>query len=293
MILILGATGMFGSRVLRETASKGAAVRALAHSASGAGRLRERGVDVALGDLDRPETLADAFSGVDTAFIVSPMDDRIALREANALRAAQEAGVRRVVKLYGAVRHHGDSLDAQHLESIAAISNSGLEWALVSPNSVMETSLLGQAEAVKQADALFGCAGDGRVGLVAADDVARAAAVVLTERKESGANYELTGPAALTMAEMAATLSKALRRRISYQDMPAEEFRALLVEQGGVPEDLVDIQVMHHFTAWKRGDAELVTDTYRELTGLAPTSLSEWSVAHREAFMPAQTRSSA
>lgn len=284
MILIMGASGMFGSRVLRETAARGASVRALAHSAAGAERLRGSGLEVAVGDLDHPQTLDSAFVGVDTVFIVSPMDDRIAVRETNALRAAQRAGLRRVVKLYGAVRHHGDSLDAQHLQSIAALRDSGLDWALVSPNSVMETSLLGQAEAVKQAGALFGSAGDGRVGLVAADDVARAAALVLAERDESGANYELTGPESLTMADMAAALSEALGRQITYQDMPAEQFRALLVEQGGVPEDQVDIQVMHHFAAWKRGDADLVTDTYHELTGLAPTSLNDWLRDHREAF---------
>lgn len=286
MILILGATGMFGSRVLRETAARGAPVRALVHSSTLASQVEGEGIEVAVGDLDEPDTLDGAFAGVDTAFFVSPMDDRLQVREANALRAAEGAGVRRVVKLYGAVRHHGDPLDALHLASIEAIRASGLAWALVSPNSVMETSLLNQAGAIQHANALFGCAGDGKVGLVAADDVARAAAVVLTEHDESGANYELTGPAAVTMAEMAATLSEVLGRTITYHDMPEQDFRRLLVEQVGVPEDDVDIQVMLHFAAWKRGDADLVTDTYRELTGQAPTGLAEWATAHREAFAP-------
>ncbi len=284
MVLILGATGMFGSRVLKETASRGANVRALVHSPQRASELRTANVEIAVGDLDQPDTLADAFQGVETVFIVSPMDERIELREGNALRAAQQAGVRRVVKLYGAVRHHGDSLDALHQASIEAIRESGLSLALVSPNSVMETSLLSQAEGVKQAGSLFGCAGSGRVGLVAADDVARAAAVVLTERDEPGVNYELTGPSAMTMAEMAATMSEALGRQVGYIDMPEEDFRRLLVEQAGVPEAVVDIQVMVHFAAWKRGDADLVTDTYRELTGKAPTSLAEWVALNREAF---------
>jgi uncharacterized protein YbjT (DUF2867 family) len=132
-----------------------------------------------------------------------------------------------------------------------------LNWALVSPNSVMESSMLNQAEVIKSRNCLVGCAGDGRVGLVAADDVARAAAVVLTECDEQGANYELTGPAALSMAEMAAVLSEVLGRTITYQDMPETEFRKLVVEQGGIPEDEVDVQVMLHFAAWKRGDAGL------------------------------------
>ncbi len=287
MILITGATGMFGSRVLRETLARQAEVRALVHSPANAEQVRAGGADVVVGDLDEPETLASVFTGVDTAFIVSPMDERIAIREANALQAAQEAGVRRIVKLYGAVRHHGDPLDALHLASIEAIRESGLSWALVSPNSVMDTSMLNQAEWIKSRACLVGCAGEGRVGLVAADDVARAAAIVLTERDEHGANYELTGPEALSMAEMAAVLSEVLGRTITYQDIPEAEGRKFAVEQVGIPEDQVDVQVMLHFAAWKRGDAALVTDTYRELTGQTPTSLKEWVAAHQDAFAPA------
>jgi uncharacterized protein YbjT (DUF2867 family) len=282
--LILGVTGMFGSRVLRETAARGVPVRALARSPDRAAELELEGVEVAVGDLEAPDSLRDAFAGVDAFFLVSAMSDRIEVQERNAIRAAEQAGVRRVVKLYGAVRHREDPLDVLHKESIDAIQASGLSWALVSPNSVMETSLLSQAEAVRSANALFGCAGDGRVGLVAADDVARAAAVVLIEREESGVNYELTGPAAVTMAEMAATMTEVLGRAIAYEDMREDEFRKLLVEEGGVPEDVVDIQVLLHFAAWKRGDAEIVTDTYRELTGEDPTSLAHWLALNRQAF---------
>jgi len=288
MILVTGATGMFGSRVLRETLARQAEARALVHSPANAEQVRESGADVVVGDLDEPESLGAVFAGVDTAFIVSPLDERIAIREANALQAAEEAGVRRIVKLYGAVRHHGDPLDALHLASIDAIRESGLSWALVSPSSVMDPSMLNQAEAIRRFGCLVGCAGDGRVGLVAADDVARAAAIVLTERDELGANYELTGPEALSMAEMAAVLSEVLERTITYQDMPETEFRKFLVEQGGFADDQVDVQVMLHFAAWKQGDADLVTGTYRELTGETPTSLKEWVAAHQDAFAPAR-----
>jgi hypothetical protein len=50
--------------------------------------------------------------------------------------------VRRVAKLYGAVRHDGDPVDVLHQAGIDAVKASGLSWALVSPSSVMETSLL-------------------------------------------------------------------------------------------------------------------------------------------------------
>jgi len=68
MILITGATGMFGSRVLRETLARQAEVRALVHSPANAGQVRAGGADVVAGDLDEPESLAAVFAGVDTAF---------------------------------------------------------------------------------------------------------------------------------------------------------------------------------------------------------------------------------
>jgi uncharacterized protein YbjT (DUF2867 family) len=283
VIVIVGTTGMFGSRILSQTASRDARVRALVHSSAHAAEVQSSGVDVVVGDLDEPDSLTPAFDGVDTFFLVTPRDDRIRARELAALGAAEHAGVRRIVKLYGAVRHRGDPLDALHQASIAAIKASGLSWALVSPNSVMETSLLSQADAVKQAGALFGSAGGGRIGLVAADDVARAAAVVLTERDEPGVNYEITGPAAVTMAEVAAAMSDVLGRQIAYQDMSDDEFRGLLVENGFPPE-AVDMEVILHFAAWRRGDADIVTDTYRELTGQEPTSLAQWLQLNRDAF---------
>ena len=95
--------------------------------------------------------LAGAFDGVDVVFLVTPIDDRIEIRERTAVQAAQMAGVRQVVKVYGAVRHDGDPLDVLHEASVDAIIAPGPSWALVSPNSVMESSLLSQAEGIKQA----------------------------------------------------------------------------------------------------------------------------------------------
>lgn len=71
---------------------------------SRAEKLKRPGVDPVLGDMDRPETLYAALAGVDTVFIVPPMDDRIRVLEGNVLEAAKRAGVRRIVKLYGAVQ---------------------------------------------------------------------------------------------------------------------------------------------------------------------------------------------
>lgn len=284
MILVTGATGMFGSRVVRGLLEAGQRTRALVRDRSRAKDLEAAGAELAVGDMDRPETLPAALEGVRRVFLVSPMDDRIAAREGAVTQAARAVGVEWVIKLYGAVKHRGDSLDALHIASIATLRESGLRWAALSPNSVMETSLLGQAEAIKHTGAMWGCSGDGRVGLIAADDAAAAGVALLTTDPGHERSYEVTGPEALTMAEVAQRLSAVLGRTVLYNDLPEDTFRDMLIQQAGMTAEQAEIGVLAHFRAWRRGDADLVTDTMAELTGHAATSLEHWLGQHQSAF---------
>jgi uncharacterized protein YbjT (DUF2867 family) len=280
VILVTGATGMFGGGVARGLLDGGHPVRVLVRDPARAGALRDAGAELAVGDMDQPETLPAALEGVERVFLVSPMDGRIAGREQAVTAAAARGGVQLIVKLYGAVKHRGDSLDQLHLASIEALRKSGVPWALLSPTSVMETSLLSQAESIKQTGAMWGCSGDGRVGLIAASDAAAAGVALLSGRAEPGMNYEVTGPEALTMAEMAAQLSSALGRDVGYNDLPEETFRDVLVQEAGMSPEEAEIGVLVHFRAWKRGDAELVTNTVQELTGRPPLSVEQWAQEH-------------
>ncbi len=284
MILITGATGMFGSRIARGLLERGQPVRALVRDPSKAAALQEAGAELVVGDMDQPSTLSPALADVRRVFLVSPMDLRVEERERAVIAAAQAAGVESAIKLYGAVKHRGDALDTLHLGSIQALRESGLQWSLLSPNSVMETSLLSQLDSIKQTGALWGCAGDGKVGLIAADDVAAAGVALLAGDPEHGRNYELTGPEALSVAEMAAQLSTALGREIAYNDLPEEVFRDVLVNQAGMTPEEAEIGVLIHFRAWRRGDADLVTGTVEELTGRPPASVRQWAAQHSGAF---------
>ncbi len=284
MILVTGATGMFGSRVARGLLDAGQPTRALVRDGCRAKDLETAGVEIVVGDMDRSETLPAALEGVRRVFLVSPMDDRIDVRERAVTRAARAAGVELIIKLYGAVKHRGDSLDALHLASIAALRESGLRWALLSPNSVMETSLLSQAEAIKHTGAMWGSSGDGRVGLIAADDAAAAGVALLTGNPEPEHNYEVTGPEALTMAEVARRLSAVLGRPVVYNDLPEDAFRKMLVQQAGMTPEQAEIGVLAHFRAWRRGDADLVTSTVAELTGHPAISVEQWLRQHRTKY---------
>ncbi|MBV9309318.1 MAG: NmrA family NAD(P)-binding protein [Solirubrobacterales bacterium] len=293
MILVTGATGMFGGGVTAHLAQKGAAVRAMTSNPSKAPALKRPGVEPVVADMDHPETLADAVAGVDTVFLVSPMDDRVKVREANVLAAAQAAGVRRIVKLYGAVEHHDDPLGSLHAASVEAIRDSGLEWALLSPTSVLETSLFSMIPWIEATGAIFASAGDGKVALVAADDVARAGATVVADRNENGRDYVITGPELHSLGELCEILSRVTGRSIPYVNMSDEELEQMLVQEAGMTPEQAELGVICHFRAWRNGDAMARTDTYRELTGRNPLTPEEWIRAHSDVFAKARDKAPA
>jgi uncharacterized protein YbjT (DUF2867 family) len=281
---------MFGSGITDRLVEQGAPVRAMTSRADRAPRMKRPGVTPVVADMDRPDTLGEAMVGVDTIFLVSPLDDRVQARESNVLEAAQRAGVRRIVKLYGAVEHHGDHLGSLHDASVEAIRRSGLEWALLSPTSVLETSLLSMVPWIEETGAIVASAGEGRVAHVAADDVACAGAAVLTDRRENGRNYVITGPELLSLNELCEILSRVTDRSIPYVDVSDQELTRLLTDEAGMTAEQAEIGVVCHFRAWRNGDAQARTDTYRELTGRQPTTAEEWIKAHRDVFVEARDK---
>jgi uncharacterized protein YbjT (DUF2867 family) len=223
-------------------------------------------------------------AGVDAVFLASPMDGRLAQREGAALEAAGRAGVGRIVRIGGAVRHEGDRLSALHGEVMARLEASAFEWTYVSPNSVMETSLFGAAPAIQQYSCFFGMSGRGRIGLVALADVAEAAAVVLAGGDHARRNYEITGPEALDLFAVAEAFSRVLGRPVAYQDLAEPEFTAMMAPILRMsPEDL-EMNLLCHLRCWRDGKAELVTGTFQALTGRAPTPLEAWIRENRERF---------
>jgi uncharacterized protein YbjT (DUF2867 family) len=293
LILVTGATGMFGSGIADCLVERGTAARAMTSSVEHAQRMARPGIEPVVADMDLPDTLGEVMLGVETVFLVSPMDDRVQVRERNVLEAAQRAGVRRIVKLYGAVEHHGDDLGSLHDASVEAIRQSGLEWALLSPTSVIETSLLSMIPWIEEIGSVVASAGNGKVAHVAVDDVARAGAAVLLSHGESGRNYVITGSELLSLGELCEILSRVTDRSIPYVDVSDEELTRLLTEEAGMTAEQAEIGVVCHFRAWRNGDAQARTDTYRELTGRRPTTAEEWIEAHRDAFVTARDKAPA
>jgi uncharacterized protein YbjT (DUF2867 family) len=115
-------------------------------------------------------------------------------------------------------------------------------------------------------------------------DVGAAAAVVLTSAGHDGQTYLLTGPQAITYAEVAAELSAATGREVRFVDVPDEDAKHGMI-QGGLP-DFVAEQIVRVFGMLRQGVAEEVTNTVESLTGREPLSFGAFARDHAHLFEP-------
>lgn len=280
MILITGGTGTVGSEVVKQLAATGAKFRVLVRQPDKAPKLPQ--VDVVKGDLTEAGRLGSAFKGVDTLFLLAPSAPG-SMEMVNAtLDAAKAAGVKRVVRLsvMGADARSLVSLSKWHAGTEAHLKASGLAWTLLRPGHFMSNTL-SYASTVKKDGAFYGNFGSGKLCMVHPADIAGVAVKVLTTPGHEGLVYTLTGPEPLSMAEVAAKLSKVAGRPVKYVDLAAEALRSGLTA-AGLPLWLADDYVtMGAFAA--TGGMAKPDPAVPTLLGRART-YDQWLEAHAAAF---------
>jgi NAD(P)H dehydrogenase (quinone) len=283
-ILITTGNGMFGRALIGVLQSKDVQLRIMVRDRSKLHSLSPN-TEIVTGDMDVPESLDPIMEGIDAIFLSSPMDNRIAEREMAVITEAKKHGVGHIVKIGGAVRHEDDMLARMHGKVIDFIGSSGIPFTLISPNSVMETSFLANPQSIKYMHAIYGISGHGKIGLVALKDIAEATAHVLTTPGHEGRNYEITGPTALDLYEAAEIFTQVLQTRIRYIDLDESRFTNMLKKYDkSLTTERLETEVLCHLRAWKNGKADLVTQTFTELTGHRPTSMEEFISENRIPF---------
>ena len=270
VIGVTGVTGHLGGRVRELLTGSGHPLVLLARTPqkvmTGAGE-GLRACDFA----DR-EGAVQALQGVDTLLMVSASEavDRLDQHRAF-VSAAAEAGVRHVVytSFQGAAPDCTFTLGRDHWATEEALRASGMAWTFLRDSFYADFVPL-----MAQDGVIRGPAGDGRASVVARDDVASVAAVVLKDPgAHASATYDLTGPEALTLAEAAALVTEVTGRPTRYVNETIDEAYASRASYGA-PGWEVDAWVST-YTAIAAGEVSAVSDAIPRLTGRAATSLRE------------------
>lgn len=268
-VLVLGATGKTGRRLITHLTSSGATVRA-------ASRKRELGLTPF--DWANPATFGPALKGVDAVYLVPPDFVEDPSETVSALLAtAQGAGVSRVVALsslgltFPDEPAHSGRIQVEH-----AITMSGLDWTLLRPSGFAQNFSEGfLLPGILQDNIVASVTGDGRVPLIDADDIARVAAVILTESGHAGMTYAITGPEALSFPEAVAIVNGVSGRQIQYLQITPEEFTERLLTFG-IPADYAAM-VVRDQVAIRDGHATDVTSSVLDITGVPPTPFADYA----------------
>ena len=291
MILVTGASGNNGAEVIRHLSSSGAAVRAMSRRPLENTTTVSPGVEFVTGDFDDPASLQRALDGADSAFLVTNSSERVQAQQLTFVEAACAAGVKHIVYIsqFRATRDSPVRFLRYHAVVEGAIARSGMAFTNLRPNLYMQ-GLLAYRSSIASEGRFFAPAGDSRVSVVDVRDIAAVAAVALTETGHEGKTYDITGPAALTHAEMASVLSDVLGRHVTFVDIPEAAMRESL-RQFGLPEWQAN-GLIEDYAHYRRGEASMISRCVRDVTGQAPHSFVDFARDYREAFLhESRTRS--
>lgn len=275
MILVTGSTGAVGSELVAALVEAGQRVRALVRDPRRASV--PAGVEPVVGDLNRPDTLADALVDVRGVFLLPGYADMPGL-----LERITRAGVERVVLLSGGSAGRGDmgnAISRYMILSERAVHEAGVPWTVLRPRAFMSNALRWVPQ-LHTGDVVCVPFPEVRIAVIDPYDIAAVAARALLTDGHQKRTYLLSGPESLLPADQVAVLANVLGRDLRCEGLSDEEARAHLREV--IPAEYVD--ALLHLYIDAPLDGPQVVPTVQEVTGHAARTFAQWANAHADAF---------
>lgn len=290
-LLVTGASGQLGRRVVELLLeAKAGTVIAATRDPAKLADLAARGAVVRKADFEDEGSLAEAFAGVERLLLISTdsLDrpgHRLAQHEA-AVRAAVSAGVSHIV--YTSLINPGEdspiTIAPDHRQTEEAIAATKLGFTILRNNLYADLFLHTLPRAVATGE-LVTATGTGGAGYVTREDCARAAAAALASSEAGRVTLDITGPAVVTLAELAAITGEITGRKIKHVAIDAASLKAGMVA-AGLPDFVAEIYASFD-SGIAQGKLAVASKAVLDLTGRAPTSVAEFLSAHRDALLAA------
>jgi uncharacterized protein YbjT (DUF2867 family) len=285
MILVTGATGKNGVEILKRLSGRKERIRAMVRKKSEIMSATPAcGLEFVEADFEDAASLRRALSGVQRAFLVTNSSDRVEERQLRFVSLARESGVRHIV--YLSQLHASSESPLRFLRYHAAVEEavrtSGMSYTNLRPNLYMQ-ALLMIGKSIGSEGRFFAPAGGARVSVVDVRDIAAVAVAALTQTGHEGKTYDITGPEALTHAQMAAELSQALHQPVTFVDLPEQQFREAL--RGFHMPDWQADGLLEDYAHYRRGEAAGISPAVKEVTGGDPRPFAVFARDYRTAFL--------
>jgi NAD(P)H dehydrogenase (quinone) len=228
------------------------------------------------GDYNRPESLVEAYAGLDRLLIITTVDPEPGKRGAQnvvAIDAAVKADVKHIVFMsaVGTRLEVEPARGASYWRGEQHLIATAPAWTILRMNFYAEAFVqLAQAALVQ--GVLMGLA-ENRAAFVARDDAAAAAAGILIGDGHAGAIYNATGPERLSATERAGLIAEIIGRPLAFRVITEAQLRAGLT-QAGLPAGAVDI-VTGIQASFAAGVFDIVTGDVERLGGRPPRPLRD------------------
>jgi uncharacterized protein YbjT (DUF2867 family) len=249
-----------------------------------ASRLGPTSAEVVHADFDDAGSIRAALHGVRAAYLVTPSSPEAEGQQVRFAELAAEAGVEQLVKLSQFAAAEDPPVRFLRYRAAAEwhIRELGIDHTFLRPNLFFQ-GFLSFAALIAKEGRFFAPVGDARVSSVDARDIAAVAAACLTEPGHLGKTYTVTGPEAITHAEIGGAIAGATGREVAFAEIPPEAFAAAL-RGTGMPGWRVE-GLVEDYAHDARGEASEVFPTVRSLTGREPRGVATFARDHAGTFV--------
>lgn len=279
-LFVGGAGGKLGGLVVAALKARGFAGPLIAGTRDPSKLAGLTGVTVRKADYTDVVGLTAALAGVDTFLLIST--DVIGQRlpqHLNAVAAAKAAGVKHIVytSMPRPEAPSAITFAPEHLGTEEAIKASGIPYTIVRMSWYAE-SLLGSLPGNLKSGQWFTSAGEGRVNYVTRADCAAAAAGAML-LPPTNATYDVTGPAPLTTAQIAALATDVTGRPLAVVNLTDEQL-AGGARAAGVPDFVIEHFIVAFDRNTREGKTDIASDAVERLSGREPTSVRDFLAAN-------------
>lgn len=283
-ILLTGATGNVSSSVLRELHDSGHKLVGLVRDPAKAQALAAQGVELRAGDLNQLRTVEGAFSGIDVAFLLAPPGSLAPAQMSNALWGARKGGVKHVVRMSAVgAAHDAPTINSRfHALSDTELERSGIPYTIVKPHFFMQ-NLMMVAQSIAEQGTIYFALGDAALPMVDVRDIGSTVAAILTNpAPHAGKTYTLTGPAAVSLHQVASAIGEAIGKPVSYVSVPVPAMVEQMAKFG--VDDYGQTALRDYLIAYSAGWQDTVTSAVKDITGSSARSIQQFARDFAGAF---------
>jgi uncharacterized protein YbjT (DUF2867 family) len=293
-ILVTGATGTVGSEVVKQIVSSSSSsdndiiIRAAIHSQNKTDNFKEyKTLQIVDMDYNKSETIADALNDVDKLFLLTLPAPNMAVYSNLVKEIRKYGGINHIVKLSSMAAEEtglAATIGRIHREEEKIIEESGIPFTFLRPPAFMQNFITQFGYTIRTQNAFYVPVGDAKMSFVDARDVAAVSvqALISDSQQHIGKAYATTAQEAISYGQAAEILSKEVGRRISYVDIPEEDARKGM-KQNGMDDWLIDA-IMEFYSIIRAGYASKTTNVVEQIIGREPLSFSQFAKDYAKFF---------